>query len=44
MISPITLSVANLWDAFQHDERTILLIDEINKADIEFPNDLLNAD
>ena len=30
-----------LWDAFQNDERTILLIDEIDKADIEFPNDLL---
>ncbi len=30
-----------LWDAFTHDERPILLIDEIDKADIEFPNDLL---
>jgi MoxR-like ATPase len=30
-----------LWDAFQHDERVVLLIDEIDKADIEFPNDLL---
>lgn len=30
-----------LWDAFQHDERNVLLIDEIDKADIEFPNDLL---
>src|SRR6202051_2638751 len=30
-----------LWDAFQADERPVLLIDEIDKADIEFPNDLL---
>ena len=30
-----------LWDAFTHEERPILLIDEIDKADIEFPNDLL---
>src|SRR5471030_3224983 len=30
-----------LWDAFAADERPILLIDEIDKADIEFPNDLL---
>src|SRR3982075_4757474 len=30
-----------LWDAFVADERPILLIDEIDKADIEFPNDLL---
>ena len=30
-----------LWDAFTHDERAVLLIDEIDKADIEFPNDLL---
>ncbi len=30
-----------LWDAFTCDERVILLIDEIDKADIEFPNDLL---
>lgn len=30
-----------LWDAFTADERPILLIDEIDKADIEFPNDLL---
>jgi MoxR-like ATPase len=30
-----------LWDAFVADERVILLIDEIDKADIEFPNDLL---
>ncbi len=30
-----------LWDAFMSDERPVLLIDEIDKADIEFPNDLL---
>ena len=30
-----------LWQAFTSDEPTALLIDEIDKADIEFPNDLL---
>ena len=30
-----------LWDAFDSDEQVVLLIDEIDKADIEFPNDLL---
>ena len=30
-----------LWEAFTAPERTVLLIDEIDKADIEFPNDLL---
>ncbi|MEZ5853422.1 MAG: MoxR family ATPase [Hyphomicrobiaceae bacterium] len=30
-----------LWEAFTSDERPVLLIDEIDKADIEFPNDLL---
>ena len=30
-----------LWEAFTSDKRPILLIDEIDKADIEFPNDLL---
>lgn len=30
-----------LWDAFTSTERVVLLIDEIDKADIEFPNDLL---
>ena len=30
-----------LWDAFTAPERSVLLIDEIDKADIEFPNDLL---
>lgn len=31
-----------LWDAFTSAERAVLLIDEIDKADIEFPNDLLH--
>jgi MoxR-like ATPase len=30
-----------LWDSFEADVRPVLLIDEIDKADIEFPNDLL---
>ena len=30
-----------LWQAFSADRRVVLLIDEIDKADIEFPNDLL---
>jgi MoxR-like ATPase len=30
-----------LWDAFEADTAPVLLIDEIDKADIEFPNDLL---
>jgi MoxR-like ATPase len=30
-----------LWDAFAADEQVVLLIDEVDKADIEFPNDLL---
>lgn len=30
-----------LWEAFDSDEQTVVLIDEIDKADIEFPNDLL---
>ena len=30
-----------LWDAFTADAKVVLLIDEIDKADIEFPNDLL---
>ena len=30
-----------LWQAFANDEPVVLLIDEIDKADIEFPNDLL---
>ncbi|MGF1551169.1 MAG: AAA family ATPase [Paracoccaceae bacterium] len=31
-----------LWEAFAAPERVVLLIDEIDKADIEFPNDLLH--
>src|SRR5690554_7973445 len=31
----------NLWEAFESDKQVVLLIDEIDKADIEFPNDLL---
>ncbi|GIT49475.1 MAG: hypothetical protein Ct9H300mP14_14030 [Gammaproteobacteria bacterium] len=31
-----------LWTAFDSTEQVVLLIDEIDKADIEFPNDLLN--
>jgi MoxR-like ATPase len=30
-----------LWQAFESDTPTVILIDEIDKADIEFPNDLL---
>jgi MoxR-like ATPase len=30
-----------LWEAFEADEQTVVLIDEVDKADIEFPNDLL---
>ena len=30
-----------IWDAFMTKEKSVLLIDEIDKADIEFPNDLL---
>ena len=30
-----------LWEAFSSKERVVLLIDEVDKADIEFPNDLL---
>src|SRR5471032_2924875 len=31
-----------LWQAFDSDARAVLLIDEIDKADLEFPNDLLH--
>jgi MoxR-like ATPase len=31
-----------LWEAFESDVQPVLLIDEIDKADIEFPNDLLH--
>ena len=30
-----------LWQAFESKEKVVLLIDEVDKADIEFPNDLL---
>src|SRR5437868_13664318 len=30
-----------LWDAFTSEKRPVLLIDEVDKADIEFPNDVL---
>ena len=30
-----------LWEAFSSEEKVVLLVDEIDKADIEFPNDLL---
>lgn len=35
------ISKGKLWEAFTADEQVVLLIDEIDKADIEFPNDLL---
>ena len=35
------INKGKLWEAFEADERVILLIDEVDKADIEFPNDLL---
>ncbi|WP_438284021.1 AAA family ATPase [Pseudomonas alabamensis] len=35
------LKKSKLWEAFEAEERVVLLIDEIDKADIEFPNDLL---
>ena len=35
------INKGKLWEAFEQDERVVLLIDEIDKADIEFPNDLL---
>ena len=36
-----TSFVGKLWEAFDADTQPVLLIDEIDKADIEFPNDLL---
>ena len=30
-----------LWEAFESEKQVVLLVDEIDKADIEFPNDLL---
>ncbi|MAI10550.1 MAG: ATP-binding protein [Rhodospirillaceae bacterium TMED167] len=35
------INKGKLWEAFTADEPPVLLIDEIDKADIEFPNDLL---
>jgi MoxR-like ATPase len=35
------LKRGKLWEAFTADQKVVLLIDEIDKADIEFPNDLL---
>ncbi|MGA9042849.1 MAG: MoxR family ATPase [Terriglobales bacterium] len=35
------IAKGKLWEAFDAPERPVLLIDEIDKADIEFPNDLL---
>ncbi len=35
------INKGKLWEAFEQEERVVLLIDEIDKADIEFPNDLL---
>jgi MoxR-like ATPase len=35
------INKGKLWEAFEHEGRAVLLIDEIDKADIEFPNDLL---
>lgn len=36
------IKAGKLWEAFTSEERVVLLIDEIDKADIEFPNDLLH--
>ena len=36
------IKMGKLGQAFKSDEQLILLIDEIDKADVEFPNDLLN--
>lgn len=35
------INKGKLWEAFESEEQSVLLIDEIDKADIEFPNDLL---
>ncbi len=35
------ISRGTLWQAFEAEEQVVLLVDEIDKADIEFPNDLL---
>jgi len=36
------IKLGKLGEAFQAEEQVVLLIDEIDKADVEFPNDLLN--
>ena len=36
------INKGKVWEAFESETRPILLIDEIDKADIEFPNDLLH--
>ena len=36
------IKLGKLGQAFKNDEKLVLLIDEIDKADVEFPNDLLN--
>lgn len=35
------INKGKLWESFEAEEQVVLLIDEIDKADIEFPNDLL---
>ncbi len=35
------INKGKLWEAFEADEQVVLLVDEIDKADIEFPSDLL---
>ena len=35
------INKGKLWEAFESEDQVVLLIDEIDKADIEFPNDLL---
>lgn len=35
------LKKGKIWDAFENTQKCVLLIDEIDKADVEFPNDLL---
>ncbi|MEQ8747637.1 MoxR family ATPase [Pyruvatibacter sp.] len=35
------INKGKLWEAFDADQKVVLLIDEVDKADIEFPNDLL---
>ena len=40
-ISKWLLKKRKIWNAFENKTKSVLLIDEIDKADIEFPNDLL---